>query len=284
MKPDKGGGFVFMDEYFYENKMLNHLQSDTYLKSSLNVVHAAYKKIRGVLDDLFLEDKFHVHGASGPVLSLLNEDVILPCRIIPEHKPENIEITWATADKNIHTFIEEEHSDKSHIDRTELFKEEFSHGNVSLKLKNVQVSDQAKYTCIVTSQLWYGAAIIELQVAAFGKTPVIHVFIPYEDGIKLICTSAAWYPKPKVLWIEEDGEDLENRAETSLKVYNYTGAYEIHSSVIVRSHSKSALSCIIQNTLLKQEKVSRVMLSGNNSIPRWNVSDAICFANVEQVH
>ncbi|XP_043942696.1 F-box only protein 25 [Protopterus annectens] len=46
MMPDKGGGLIFVDEYLYDRKMLEHLQSDTYLKSSLNELLQLIAKTR----------------------------------------------------------------------------------------------------------------------------------------------------------------------------------------------------------------------------------------------
>ncbi|XP_043938144.1 keratin, type II cytoskeletal 3-like [Protopterus annectens] len=56
MAPDKGGGLILMGNFEYENKMLEYLNTGPYILSSINEVNIANKKIREMLDELFLEE------------------------------------------------------------------------------------------------------------------------------------------------------------------------------------------------------------------------------------
>ncbi|XP_043922279.1 vomeronasal type-2 receptor 26-like [Protopterus annectens] len=56
MKPDKGGGLVFMNQADYINKLSTHLDDGPYEDTSINEVNMAHSRIRAIIEDLFLED------------------------------------------------------------------------------------------------------------------------------------------------------------------------------------------------------------------------------------
>ncbi|XP_053866129.1 butyrophilin subfamily 3 member A2-like [Malaclemys terrapin pileata] len=51
----------------------------------------------------------------------------------------------------------------------ELFSTEWTKGNMSLKLNNVQLPDRGKYVCSVAAGDWYDKVAIELEVTATGN-------------------------------------------------------------------------------------------------------------------
>ncbi|KFW06928.1 V-set domain containing T-cell activation inhibitor 1, partial [Fulmarus glacialis] len=53
---------------------------------------------------------------------------------------------------------------KSYKGRTAFFASQVRRGNLSLKLRNIQVSDKGKYTCKVAYSNWYREAYVELDV------------------------------------------------------------------------------------------------------------------------
>ncbi|XP_043944268.1 vomeronasal type-2 receptor 26-like [Protopterus annectens] len=55
MKPDKGGGLVFMDHCVYVKSMNTLLNTDVYMQVIPNEVNSAHKKIKSMRNDLFLE-------------------------------------------------------------------------------------------------------------------------------------------------------------------------------------------------------------------------------------
>ncbi|KFO94185.1 hypothetical protein N320_01710, partial [Buceros rhinoceros silvestris] len=53
---------------------------------------------------------------------------------------------------------------KSYEGRTSFFTSQVRRGNLSLKLRNIQVSDKGKYTCRVAYADWYRETYVELDV------------------------------------------------------------------------------------------------------------------------
>ena len=83
------------------------------------------------------------------------DDVILPCHIEPPVNMENETVVWTRPDLNpevVHllrgpdTAVE---LNPAYNQRTSLFRDELSHGNISLKLSKVQISDEGTYQCSV---------------------------------------------------------------------------------------------------------------------------------------
>ena len=95
-------------------------------------------------------------GSSHPILVTVGEEVILPCRIEPPVNMERKTVEWTRPDLMppyvyLHKDGRYAHSYTNPLyeQRTTLFHGELSHGNISLKLFRVQLSDEGTYTCSV---------------------------------------------------------------------------------------------------------------------------------------
>ncbi|KFQ30593.1 hypothetical protein N332_04251, partial [Mesitornis unicolor] len=55
--------------------------------------------------------------------------------------------------------------DERYQGRTEFFHSEFRAGNMSLRLKNIRISDKGSYTCEVSFDDMYYDVLVDLQVA-----------------------------------------------------------------------------------------------------------------------
>ncbi|KAK2899578.1 selection and upkeep of intraepithelial T-cells protein 1-like [Channa argus] len=107
--------------------------------------------------------QFKVIGSSQPIVATLNDDVILPCSVDPLVNVEDMMVDWWRPDlppdprdslsqyKYVHCYPDnrnvEDMKMSSFAGRTALFKDELKHGNVSLKIMNVKLSDQGRYRC-----------------------------------------------------------------------------------------------------------------------------------------
>ena len=94
-------------------------------------------------------------GSSQPVMAMVGDDVILPCHIEPPVNMENETVEWRRGGSldYVHRLldgrVDSEHQNPSYKQRTSLFPEQLSHGNISLKLTRVKLSDQGTYSCSV---------------------------------------------------------------------------------------------------------------------------------------
>ncbi|XP_055084797.1 myelin-oligodendrocyte glycoprotein-like isoform X2 [Periophthalmus magnuspinnatus] len=115
-----------------------------------------------------------VIGPSLPVMALLGEDVILPCRCDPARDLGSMTVEWSRTDvkpapsdplkrsKFVHMYRNRKDDMdmkiEEYINRTQLFPEQFGAGNASLRIRSVRLSDNATYKCFVPN-LWEEAYV-----------------------------------------------------------------------------------------------------------------------------
>ncbi|XP_075771624.1 butyrophilin subfamily 2 member A2-like [Pelodiscus sinensis] len=232
-----------------------------------------------------LSEKFSLSGSPRPVVGIVGQDVVLPCQLSPAARLPRMDLWWrkiGTAFTPVHEYSDvgpSEQPGEGYQNRTELFLQEFSNGNISLKLKRLQVADAGTYHCFVRNPQWSQEATTELQVAAV--TPLfIDVLGPQNQGIGLACRSAGWFPKPELQWV---GKNQLNRTMESVTNMTQDGEnlYSFVSRVTV-TEDNGDISCIVRNGLLKTEQQLAIHLS-SDAFPRmssWLVAFWALFAAV----
>ncbi|XP_017666535.1 PREDICTED: myelin-oligodendrocyte glycoprotein-like isoform X1 [Lepidothrix coronata] len=86
--------------------------------------------------------------------AFVGETVVLPCSTTPPGELifSKSMLYWQIDQKIVHFFQKGQDSlgtqDKRFRGRTSLFLDQMKHGNLSLKISNVQLQDNAEYTCI----------------------------------------------------------------------------------------------------------------------------------------
>ncbi|XP_028419423.1 myelin-oligodendrocyte glycoprotein-like [Perca flavescens] len=112
---------------------------------------------------LYFPDRPQVIGASQPVVAVLGGDVILPCHVEPCLDVEELTVEWWRPDvppdprdpqsnyRYVHCYHDRQHEEDMkkpmYAGRTEMFTDGLKHGNISLKISNVELSDQGRYRC-----------------------------------------------------------------------------------------------------------------------------------------
>ncbi|XP_053120395.1 butyrophilin subfamily 3 member A3-like [Hemicordylus capensis] len=185
------------------------------LKNRLNGPLAMITKARG---------QFSFILPPNLTIGFLGKEVILPCQLTTETISESIsiDIHWIfekSSEKiNVKSYggkNKEDMQDGRYQDRADLFYNELNRGNMSLKLKNSQISDQGKYTCMVSLGDWFDELDVELNLTANGAEPAIALELYKGQGIGLTCSSSGWYPKPQVLWLDSKGKPQTEKAEAT---------------------------------------------------------------------
>ncbi|XP_078422657.1 butyrophilin subfamily 3 member A3-like isoform X4 [Cetorhinus maximus] len=114
--------------------------------------------------------KFTVTGPSQPVIAIVGEDALLDCQLVPERFVSNMVVRWFKSDFGLPVHVYRNGQDdtvaqhKDYRGRTELFKDEVTKGNVSLRIKNTRVFDEGKYLCTVDDKTDIEETEIELKV------------------------------------------------------------------------------------------------------------------------
>lgn len=92
-------------------------------------------------------------GPNQPVVATVGDDIILPCYLYPTMDTLDMTVEWSRPDLDprlVHVWPERpELQNPFYKGRTSLFINEMKHGEISLKISNVKLSDEGKYRCFV---------------------------------------------------------------------------------------------------------------------------------------
>ncbi|KAH1180616.1 hypothetical protein KIL84_001550 [Mauremys mutica] len=168
-----------------------------------------------------LSEKFSLDGSPSPVVGVVGQDVVLPCQLSPPARLPSMDVLWRKIESGfipVHEYSDEGSRDlpgESYQNRTELFPQEFSHGNISLKLKQLQEADAGTYHCFVKNPEWSQEATTDLGIAAVAPV-FIDVLGPQDQGIGLACRTTGWFPKPELQWVGKNGQNLSMEIVTNV--------------------------------------------------------------------
>ena len=109
-------------------------------------------------------------GPSQPVIVTVGDDIILPCHLKPATDAVGMTFEWARPDLNprfVHVW--HQHQDlqvnqhPSYKGRTSLSIDKLKHGDISLKISKVKISDEGTYRCYIPKL--YKEYFVELVVS-----------------------------------------------------------------------------------------------------------------------
>ncbi|KAL1279317.1 hypothetical protein QQF64_025990 [Cirrhinus molitorella] len=131
-----------------------------------------------------------VSGSSRSISTSVGEDVTLSCSIDSHITPEDLEVSWKKTDEDKDIMVllyqnNEAFPDSAHEryrDRVELFTDETSKGNFSLRLKSVRTEDIGVYMCQAFAGGLSGNTTVELQQLGFSA---VHIMV------LILCISAS---------------------------------------------------------------------------------------------
>nr|XP_009685826.1 PREDICTED: butyrophilin subfamily 1 member A1-like [Struthio camelus australis] len=208
---------------------------------------------------------FRVTGQVHPVVAVVGDNAVLPCRLSPEQSAWAMEVTWFRGHFSpfVHRFKagKDQHGEQmlQYQGRTELLRDGLNNGSVDLKIFSVRLSDEGNYTCFVHANSGYEEAVLELKVTATGLAPLISLEGYEAGGVRVACRGASWYPQPQVLWRGCRGQPLPSEAE---------------STVVLSRAANQKLSCLIRDALHHHEKDSAFYIADpffQNAHP-WKIS------------
>ncbi|KAK2886740.1 hypothetical protein Q8A73_020686 [Channa argus] len=170
-------------------------------------------------------------GGEADVSCVFMESCILPCSF---QSGTDVVIHWIQTAANlpVHSYYYNQdqfvHQDQYFRGRTSLFKEQLSRGNASLQLTRIEVQDQGKYKCYVSTNRGSTESIMKLKVDA----PVSKIHIE-QVGNRITCSSEGIYPEPEITWSTNPPSTFNNTTrvqQTEQQLYN------ISSSLILSDH------------------------------------------------
>lgn len=118
---------------------------------------------------------------------------------------------------------------------------------------------QASFSAIADSQESQDTDTCLLS-SGLGSTPRVHMEGPEDNGIRVLCSSDGWFPKPRVQWNDKAGMKLLSLSESLSQ--DRDGLFHVQTSLVVTDRSMGNVTCSIQNPISRQEKVSVIFLPG----------------------
>uniref|UniRef100_A0A8C4EEV6 Ig-like domain-containing protein n=1 Tax=Dicentrarchus labrax TaxID=13489 RepID=A0A8C4EEV6_DICLA len=123
-------------------------------------LHFPLKTLRVLIFHLlfthFCKGQSHVIGPSQPIVAKVGDDITLPCHLEPAVDAVAMTLEWMRSDLNsIFVYVWRDGQDLVHTkhpsykERTSLSIDELKHGNISLKLTDVKLSDEGRYQCYI---------------------------------------------------------------------------------------------------------------------------------------
>ncbi|XP_059210322.1 butyrophilin subfamily 1 member A1-like isoform X2 [Centropristis striata] len=195
-----------------------------------------------------------VIGQSQPIVGTVDDDIILPCHLEPAVDVYNMTVEWTRPDLDprlVHMRRDglELKSEKhpSYRGRTSLFTDELKHGNISLKLSEVKVSDEGVYRCFIPE---LGTESIVHLVVGAASSPFGWILY-LSSGVMIGCWSHDWYPEPEVLWLDGEGKLLSAGPTETFR--GLDDLYTVSSRVTVEERHSNNVTCRVKNTYHTRE-------------------------------
>uniref|UniRef100_A0A8C0H8B1 Butyrophilin subfamily 1 member A1-like n=1 Tax=Chelonoidis abingdonii TaxID=106734 RepID=A0A8C0H8B1_CHEAB len=148
----------------------------------------------------------HVHrlvsgrmtGPDHPITASLGGEAILSCYLSPRMSAENMEVGWLRSRDSAVVHLYRDGKDQygeqmlEYQGRTELLRDDITDGKVSLRIHNVQPSDDEQYMCFFQSSVSYEEALLELQVAGNPWTVALGVILPLLAVLMALASYCFW--------------------------------------------------------------------------------------------
>uniref|UniRef100_A0A8C2U5K5 HHLA2 member of B7 family n=1 Tax=Coturnix japonica TaxID=93934 RepID=A0A8C2U5K5_COTJA len=224
------------------------------------------------------------------VTGLFSKDVILPCPFPPGNDEV---IYWKKENKNVLSYYEQkdqlEGQHPDYRNRTHLFHQNIAHGNASLKLSNVTLTDEGLYHCYVGTEKAKTEVDVMLRVQVL---PVCALEYQKTETARILkCYAFHTYLTPNVTWVRgnayipETGREEtrngvlssvrsdQNVINTSDTYYchinlshdNWTAVWSMHDQLSKAEGSSAVISCEYSNNALRAKDFTVVWKRNKNA-------------------
>uniref|UniRef100_A0A8C0GD32 Butyrophilin n=1 Tax=Chelonoidis abingdonii TaxID=106734 RepID=A0A8C0GD32_CHEAB len=189
--------------------------------------------------------QFTVTGPDRPITASVGGEAVLPCHLSPRISAQSMEVRWVRSQHSAVVHLYQDGQDRyenqmfEYQGRTELLKDHITNGSVSLRIRDIQPSDEGQYTCLFQSLTFFQDASMLLQVEGLGSGPDISVEGHQDGGIKVVCRSSGWYPQPEAQWRDLQGQLLPSASENISREAN--GLFQAEIAILITEDPLSLL-------------------------------------------
>ncbi|KAK9521919.1 hypothetical protein VZT92_018423 [Zoarces viviparus] len=199
-------------------------------------------------------------GPSQPIVGMVGDDTVLPCQLVPVMNAFVMTVEWARRDLDPRFVLlwrdGEELASKKHPSyrgRTSLSTDRLEHGDVSLKLSSVRISDEGRYRCFIPDL--QKSPTVQLVVGAVSS-PQILMTETSNGNMLLQCDAKGWYPEPEVVWLDGEGDHVPGPAEI---LRGPDGLYAVNSSLTVEKRG-GHFTCRVQQKTTNQTRETHLQV------------------------
>ncbi|XP_021481354.1 CD276 antigen isoform X1 [Oncorhynchus mykiss] len=177
-------------------------------------------------------------------------DITLSCSLSKNLNLNNLVVNWQRGESEVvHSYYhgrdQLERQSVVYKGRTHLFEDQLTVGNASLRLSDVQPSDQGPYTCDVTDEQGSTQEKLQLLVAAPYDEPRISIQATC-DGFVVTFSASQGFPQPEVVW-----KGVMGSTNTTMEL-DSKGLYELESEVTLRLNSTLTVTAELRLRVLDQ--------------------------------
>ncbi|XP_034533042.1 butyrophilin subfamily 3 member A2-like [Notolabrus celidotus] len=202
-------------------------------------------------------------GPSQTVVALVGDNVTLPCHFEPAVDAVSLGVEWGRPDlepRFVHVWYEGrnllKNQNPSYKGRTSVSMEKLRHGDLSLSLSAVKLSDNGAYRCYFISQDKHST--VELVVGSFSSPLITHISKSGSEVV-LQCESEGWYPEPEVLWLDSEGKVFSDGPTETLK--GPDGLFTVSSRVTVEKREGNIFTCRVHQRNINRTRETHIQIS-----------------------
>ncbi|XP_042258196.1 butyrophilin subfamily 2 member A2-like [Thunnus maccoyii] len=195
-------------------------------------------------------------------MTMVGDDVVLPCQLKPPTDAVPMILEWERPDLNPRFVFMRYNGQEFLVDqneayngRTSLSIDKLKHGDISLKISKVKISDEGTYRCYIPKL--NKEYFVELVVGAVSSPGISLVGIDRSSsGVILQCESKRWYPEPEMFWLDGEGNLLS--AGPTETVRGPDGLYTVSSRVTVEKRHNNNFTCRVQQNNINQTRETHI--------------------------
>ncbi|XP_027132652.1 butyrophilin subfamily 3 member A2-like, partial [Larimichthys crocea] len=210
----------------------------------------------------FFPGQFKVVGSPEPIATIAGDDIILPCHLNPAKEAVSMAVEWTRPDLTPR-FVHVRRGGEDLLDgqnlmyegRTSMFINKLKHGDTSLRLSNVKLSDAGKYRCFFPD--YNRDAFVELVVGVVSSPAIVGIDRS-STGLVLQCESKGWYPEPEVFWLDAEGNLLS--AGPTETVRGPDDLYTVSRRLTVEKRYSNSFTCRVQQKNINQTRETEIQI------------------------
>uniref|UniRef100_A0A672ZCC0 Ig-like domain-containing protein n=1 Tax=Sphaeramia orbicularis TaxID=375764 RepID=A0A672ZCC0_9TELE len=195
---------------------------------------------------------------------MVGEDVVLPCSLEPAVDAVPLIVEWGRPDLSprfVHVWHEGQdlltNQNPSYRGRTSLSTDRMKHGDASLRLSKVTVSDNGTYRCLFPTDSL--ETTVQLVVGAATFPVIAGVSIEAGGSVVLECECSGWYPEPEVSWMDSEGHLVSAGPPDTVR--GPDDLYTVSSRVTVDKRHGSTVTCRVHQDRTNQTREAHIHIS-----------------------